>query len=90
MSRKLVIVSGYTVTDALVAGLGRELLERIQEVLARVQDNPDHFPVIRMSIRRAMLRRFPYNVLFRAADENVLVVAIMHFRRNPMRLRRRT
>jgi toxin ParE1/3/4 len=71
-------------------GLGVEFLERTKDVLARIQRNPNQFPVVLRETRRAMLKRFPYSVFFRILSGNVLIVAVMHFRQSPRRWKRRT
>lgn len=72
------------------AGLGAQFLARTEETVQRIQENPEHFPVILRNTRRAMLKRFPYSVFFRVLSQEILVVAVMHFRRNPIRWVRRT
>jgi hypothetical protein len=52
--------------------------------------NPPQFPVIYKSIRRALLRRFPYALLFVIEpDETLTVIACFHGSRHPMRWQER-
>jgi plasmid stabilization system protein ParE len=39
--------------------------------------------VIEGDIRKAVLRRFPYVILFRALEHEVVVIACFHGRRDP-------
>jgi len=48
------------------AGLGRDLVARVHEMLARVADFPDLYPEVHTGVRRAPLRRFPYGIFYRA------------------------
>lgn len=69
-------------------GLGDEFLEalhiRLSQLLAspgpagRVPDAPPDVPV-----RRVLLPRFPYAVVFMETDEEIRVIAVMHAKRRP-------
>ena len=56
------------------AGLGREFLDEISKAIAAVQSE---------------LLRFPYGIFFINRGDTVIVVAAMHFARNPRHLRHR-
>ena len=45
-------------------GLGMRFHQAVDAIIGRINDNPRIFPVIYRSIRRALLRRFPYSLLF--------------------------
>jgi plasmid stabilization system protein ParE len=67
------------------AGLGDEFLSQIQATPQAIGENPLRFPVVHQNTRRALVRRFPYGVLYRVVDDVVLVVACFHARRDPRR-----
>ena len=48
------------------------------------------FPTVSGDVRRALLHTFPYAVYFRPSDETVVVLAVLHLRRNPKVWRGRT
>jgi plasmid stabilization system protein ParE len=64
-------------------GLGREFVEAVDDVLARVLKNPLAYPVVRSIARRALTKRFPYGVLFLVEKDIVVVLAILHQMRDP-------
>ena len=70
--------------------LGHEFLDAIEASFARISDNPQQFPVLHRGTRRALLSRFPFGVFFRIEDPSIVVVAVMHASRNPVRWRERT
>jgi len=41
-------------------------------------------------MRRTVVRQFPYGIYFRVHDRFVVVIAVMHARRDPRRWRSRT
>ena len=64
-------------------GLGLEFLRAVEAVIAAIRRHPERFPIIHRRARRAVLRRFPYSVLFTSSDERVVVHAVFHSRRDP-------
>ena len=65
-------------------GLGDELRLEVYAAIDRVLANPRQFAVVERDVRRCLIHRFPYSVLFRLTDEEVVrVLAIRHHRRHP-------
>lgn len=58
--------------------------------LARIVEHPKQFPPTYKDTRRALLRRFPYIVVFRELHDAVYVVAIFHTSRDPLIWKRRS
>ena len=67
------------------AGLGEEFLAAVSNVIESLVAYPERFPTIYRQTHRANLRRFPYSVFYRIIDDQVIVVACMHGRRDPRR-----
>jgi len=66
-------------------GLSRRFLAAVGVALQRMTANPRQFPVVYKSIRRALLRRFPYSLLFVIEPDDALtVIACFHSSRDPM------
>ena len=71
-------------------GLGRRFRAAVDAVIQRMSANPRQFPVIYKSIHRALLRRFPYSLLFVIeADETLTVIACFHGSRDPAHWQKR-
>lgn len=64
-------------------GLGDELRAEIREFLPRLQRSPLTFPVERGDVRRLILARFPYKLLYSVESDHVYVIALAHRRRAP-------
>ncbi len=64
-------------------GLGFEFASEIRKTIERIKKYPSAWPVISANIRRSLVNRFPYAVLYSMIDGSVLIVAIMHLRRKP-------
>jgi plasmid stabilization system protein ParE len=63
--------------------LGMEFMQCIDDVLARVVRNPYRYPVVYRNLRRAVVRRFPFAVLYEVTANEIHVIAVFHSRRNP-------
>ena len=70
-------------------GLGEEFLAVLRESLAAVEEAPFRYPVIRKDVRRALMRRFPYSILYLAEPDATVVLACFHGSRNPQEWHRR-
>jgi plasmid stabilization system protein ParE len=55
-------------------------LDRVTELIA---NSPDKFQVFDADLRRAVFRRFPFYIVFRAEDLKVVVLAVAHGKRRP-------
>jgi len=64
-------------------GLGSEFLRSLEAIVANVERNPLAFPLVRGNTRRALLRRFPYALMYKVSDEQLLIVACFHSHRDP-------
>jgi plasmid stabilization system protein ParE len=71
-------------------GLGRRFRETIDAVAERMSANPLQFPVVFKTVRRAILRRFPYALFFVMEGETLLVLACFHASRDPVQWQKRT
>ena len=77
-------------------GLGKneplraEFLRDVENALSTIQANPLQYQIIYRNIRRVVLRRFPYGLMYIVSDRDIVVLACMHGRRNPVRWQRRT
>ncbi len=74
--------------DAQRPGLGSEFTLRVDALVERIAQNPLQFPEIGSGVRRALLQRFPYALYFVVAAWPV-VIAVLHQRRHPERLKQR-
>lgn len=66
-----------------VSGLGREFLLKVASAVAAIAENPGRWPVVGPDIRRRLVHRFPYGLLYRIDPEEVIVLAVAHLHRHP-------
>lgn len=71
------------------SGLGTEFELACRAAIALIEQHPLSFPIVHREVRRVVLRRFPYTIIYRAREAELVVVAVMHERRDPRRWRSR-
>ncbi len=64
-------------------GLGLDFLARVGDVLTRIAANPRLHAAVGGDVRKAVVRRFPYVVLYREDAGEVVVIAVFHTSRDP-------
>jgi toxin ParE1/3/4 len=70
-------------------GLGAEFVRVVDAAFSAIQRNPSQFPLVHGEVRRAVLRRFPYAILFIESEEAIVVLSVFHSRRDPERWQNR-
>lgn len=71
-------------------GLGAEFLDEVRRTLSAIEDSPEQYAIIRNGVRRRILDRFPYSILYLAEPTEIVVLACFHGKRDPKRWRSRT
>jgi plasmid stabilization system protein ParE len=66
-------------------GLGLEFLLAFDAAVEALRRLPEGHEVVALRTRKALLRRFPYLVLYALEDERILITAVFHGRRDPRR-----
>lgn len=64
-------------------GLGYDLSVEIYAAIQRAVAYPQAWPVLNGKIRRALVRRFPYGVLYSGGGDTLLIIAVMNLHREP-------
>lgn len=63
--------------------LGYEFAQEIHATIQRILPFPNAWPQLEQGIRRALVRRFPYGVLYAETKNGIYIIAIMHLHRSP-------
>lgn len=64
-------------------GLGYEFLSEVEAAIDKIIQFPDAWTPLTKRIRRILLKRFPFGLLYNIQDDTVIIVAVMDLRRNP-------
>jgi len=65
------------------AGLGQEFLDELDRVVRRAVTFPMSCPEIEPGVRRCLLARFPYGLIYGVDRKTIVVVAVAHLHREP-------
>ncbi|HKI34859.1 MAG TPA: type II toxin-antitoxin system RelE/ParE family toxin [Gemmataceae bacterium] len=65
------------------AGLGAAFITRAREVLQRIAANPQIYATVYQDVREARVRQFPYTVVYREEQGEVVIIAVFHSARDP-------
>ena len=71
-------------------GLGSDFLLNVDATFHAILRNPSQYPVVHRNLRRALIRRFPYQVFFLLEEHRIVVLAVFHAKRSPKRWQGRT
>lgn len=63
--------------------LDLEFMDSVDEALTRVVRNPHSYPIVYRNLRRAVVRRFPFAILYDVTDDEIQTLPVFHSRRDP-------
>ncbi|SRR5258705_9072423 len=64
-------------------GLGLEFEEEVEQALERIVHYPEAWSPLSSRVRRCVLNRFPYSVIYEIRSEIIIIVAIQHHHKEP-------
>ena len=65
------------------SGLGDRFAGTVRGTMRRITERPHRYTAIQGDVRRVKVGRWPYLVFYRIRGDLVVVLAILHGRRNP-------
>lgn len=69
--------------DLEVEGLGEAFLAEVERSIKQICNHPDAGVKVLKIVRRKLLRRFPYSIMYLIVDDVVQVLAIANQKRRP-------
>jgi hypothetical protein len=63
--------------------LGYEFALEVYETVNRVIANPNAWQLINENMRRTLVNRFPYGIIYAIRNNEILILAVMHLNRKP-------
>ena len=63
--------------------LGEEFSLEVRTAMRNVLSYPNTWPVLEEGIRRCLVNRFPYGILYSIEPDRIFVLAVMHLHRRP-------
>ncbi len=74
--------------ESCAPGLGSDFMRAVEASLASIERNPENYQVVFDSARRALLRRFPYALIYSIEPGAIVILACLHTRQSPERWQR--
>ncbi|RIK82786.1 MAG: plasmid stabilization protein [Planctomycetota bacterium] len=70
------------------SGLGNEFLAEVKDAFSRIREAPARSSQLETlpngsRVRRMLLKRFPYSIIYEVKSDTVYVLAVAHVRRRP-------
>ena len=75
--------------DQQRTGLGRRFLATVKQAIGKIRNSPKMHAAFYRNVRRHVLSRYPYKILYRIQQDHVQIVAVFHGRRDPTIWQRR-
>jgi plasmid stabilization system protein ParE len=64
-------------------GLGGRFKEEVRRAALRLAEYPKAWSIERGEVRKCLLHRFPYKLLYSVEEDHILVIAVAHQHRKP-------
>jgi len=64
-------------------GLGYEFRQAVERSFRSIQLYPYSRSVVYRNVRRALVRRFPYAIFYTISEDEIVILACLHVRRDP-------
>lgn len=76
--------------EAKLDGLGLRFIDEVDRVLGLITELPTAYPAMHRDTRRALVPTFPFAIYYQVRSDHVVVIAIIHARRDPRSWRNRS
>jgi plasmid stabilization system protein ParE len=64
-------------------GLGKNFMEEVYQSIEHIVNFPLNSQKLTDDIRRKLLKRYPFGVLYRIDSETIVIIAVMNLKRKP-------
>jgi hypothetical protein len=66
-----------------LSGFGKKFFSDVLETLQLISKFPHSFTIISEHTNRAVLKKFPYNLIYSILDNKIYIIAVAHQNRAP-------
>ncbi len=63
--------------------LGEDFLNAIEQAVSAIERAPEAWPIHSERVRRFLVHRFPFAILYRHEEAKIQIIAVAHQRRRP-------
>ena len=83
------VAEAYAWYESREPGLGEDFLRCVEACVLTIQRHPQLYPVAVDEFRRALVRRFPYEIFYEATDDALVIYSVFHCSQDPEKWRAR-
>ncbi|MCF7965084.1 MAG: type II toxin-antitoxin system RelE/ParE family toxin [Methylobacter tundripaludum] len=69
--------------EAQQKDLGVQFLNEFDAAIRRIATYPESYILIEKNVRRCLVKRFPYGILYGIDADKIIVIAVAHLHRKP-------
>lgn len=80
---KIEMVESARFYEAEQVELGKHFLESVHVATQKIRLFPSIFQCVEGNVRRCRVERFPFGVVFREERDEIQIIAVVHFKRDP-------
>jgi plasmid stabilization system protein ParE len=81
------VVDAYTWYETHEPGLGEDFLRCVEACVLGLKRHPQLYPVAVDEFRRALVRRFPFEIFYEAREDSIVIYSVFHCSQNPQKWR---
>lgn len=75
--------------QAQMDSLGYDFKSCVDDAMSKIQENPTLYKIVEQNVRRAFIKKFPFGILYLTNNNTVVVLAVLHARRDPIKWKSR-
>ena len=65
------------------SGLGHRFKEEVRRAALRMAEHPQAWSIERGDVRKCLLHKFPYKLMYSVEEDHILIIAVAHHHRKP-------
>ena len=69
--------------EAASTGLGGNFLDDVERLIERLREHPNLGQTISSNLRRTLLNRFPFSLIYSVEGDQIIIIAVAHYGRRP-------
>jgi plasmid stabilization system protein ParE len=77
------IMDAFNYYESAQAGIGAIFINYLESTFNSISTNPKGFKKISSKSRQAVVRKFPFIVIYEAINEQIVILAVFHTSRKP-------
>ena len=78
------IIDSFDWYENKIAGLGNRFIDEVERELNYIKSFPEHYQIkYKSTYRQAVLRKFPYLIIYEVLKRKVVILSVFPARENP-------